>query len=200
MSTEACSSIEYPTGVVGQLGHKQEINQMIYSLGERKVEFRGDYYVAPSASVIGSVVLGHNASVWFNCVLRGDNDIITIGDNSNVQDASVLHVDEGVPLHLGANVSIGHKVMLHGCSVDDNSLIGMNAVILNNARIGKNCLVGASALVTEGKEIPDGSLVLGSPARVARSLTKAEIKSISRIVEHYVQKSALYRKSLREHP
>lgn len=170
---------------------------MIYSLGERRVEFRGDYYVAPSASVIGSVVLGHNASVWFNCVLRGDNDLITIGDNTNVQDASVLHIDEGVPLTLGANVSIGHKVMLHGCSVGDNSLIGINAVVLNNARIGKNCLVGASSLVTEGKEIPDGSLVLGSPGRVARALTETEIANLSRIAEHYVQKSALYRASLR---
>jgi carbonic anhydrase/acetyltransferase-like protein (isoleucine patch superfamily) len=173
---------------------------MIYSLGERNVEFRGDYYVAPSASVIGSVVLGHNASVWFNCVLRGDNDVITIGDNTNVQDASVLHIDEGVPLSLGANVSIGHKVMLHGCSVGDNSLIGMNAVVLNNARIGKNCLVGACALITEGKEIPDGSLVLGSPGRVVRALKESEIKDISRIAEHYAQKSALYRTSLREEP
>lgn len=176
----------------------QGLTKMIYSLGERHVEFRGDHYVAPSASVIGSVVLGHNASVWFNCVLRGDNDIITIGDNTNVQDASVLHIDEGVPLNLGNNVSIGHKVMLHGCTVGDNSLIGINAVILNNARIGKNCLVGASSLVTEGKEIPDGSLVLGSPGRVARTLTEIEIKNISRIAEHYVQKSALYRTSLRE--
>ena len=171
---------------------------MIYSLDDRRVEFRGDYYVAPSASIIGSVVLGHNASVWFNCVLRGDNDVITIGDGTNVQDASVLHIDAGVPLTLGCNVSIGHKVMLHGCSVDDNSLIGINAVVLNNARIGKNCLVGASALVTEGKEIPDGSLVLGSPGRVVRSLTEEEIKGISRIADHYVQKSTLYRNSLRE--
>ena len=171
---------------------------MIYSLDERHVEFRGDYYIAPGASVIGSVVLGHNASVWFNCVLRADNDVITVGDNTNVQDASVLHIDEGVPLTLGANVSIGHKVMLHGCSVGDNSLIGINAVVLNHARIGKNCLVGASALVTEGKEIPDGSLVLGSPGKVVRALTDAEIKGISEIAEHYVQQSALYRRSLRE--
>lgn len=171
---------------------------MIYSLGERHVEFRGDYYVAPSAAVIGSVVLGHNASVWFNCVLRGDNDLITVGDNSNVQDASVLHIDDGLPLTLGANVSIGHKVMLHGCSVGDNSLIGINAVILNHARIGKNCLVGASSLVTEGKQIPDGSLIMGSPARFVRSLSQAEIEGISQIADHYVQKSALYRSSLRE--
>lgn len=171
---------------------------MIYSLGERRVECRGDWYVAPGASVIGSVLLGHNASVWFGCVVRGDNDLITIGDNTNVQDASVLHVDEGVPLTLGANVSIGHKVMLHGCTVEDNSLIGINAVVLNNARIGKNCLVGASSLITEGKEIPDGSLVLGSPGRVVRSLNEAEIAGISAIADHYVQKSALYRTSLHE--
>lgn len=171
---------------------------MIYSLDERHVEFRGDYYVAPNAAVIGSVVLGHDASVWFNCVLRGDNATITIGDNTNVQDGSVLHVDEGVPLTLGKNVSIGHMVMLHGCTVEENSLIGINAVVLNNARIGRNCLVGAGALVTEGKEFPDGSLILGSPARVARSLTEAEIAGISAIADHYVEKSALYRSSLRE--
>jgi len=171
---------------------------MIYSLGERHVEFRGGYYVAPNAAVIGSVVLGQNASVWFNCVLRGDNDIITIGDNTNVQDASVLHVDEGVPLTLGDNVSIGHKVMLHGCTVGDNSLIGINAVVLNHARIGRNSLVGASSLVTEGKEFPDGSLILGSPARVARALTEAEIAGLSQIAEHYVEKSGLYRTSLQE--
>lgn len=169
---------------------------MIYSLGERRPEFRGHYYVAPSAAVIGSVVLGNNASVWFNCVLRGDNDLISIGDNTNVQDASVLHIDEGVPLTLGDNVSIGHKVMLHGCTVGDGSLIGINAVVLNNARIGRHCLVGASALVTEGKEFPDGSLILGSPARVARSLTEAEIAGLAKIAEHYVEKSAIYRASL----
>ena len=173
---------------------------MIYSVGERHVEFRGDYYVAPGASVIGSVILGHNANVWFNCVLRGDNDVITIGDNTNVQDASVLHVDPGFPINLGTNVSIGHKVMLHGCSVGDNSLIGINAVILNGARIGENCLIGASALITEGKEIPDGSLVMGSPGRVVRSLTDVEIAHISEIAGRYVEKSAHYRASLREHP
>lgn len=171
---------------------------MIYSLGERHVEFRGDHYVAPNAAVIGSVVLGRNASVWFNCVLRGDNDVISIGDNTNVQDASVLHVDEGVPLTLGDNVSIGHKVMLHGCMVGNNSLIGINAVVLNHARIGRNSLVGASSLVTEGKEFPDGSLILGSPARVARALTEAEIAGLSQIADHYVEKSELYRTSLQE--
>ena len=144
------------------------------------------------------MVLGNNASIWFNCVVRGDNDVITIGDNTNVQDASVLHIDEGVPLTLGMNVSIGHKVMLHGCSVGDNSLIGINAVILNNARIGRNCLVGASSLITEEKEIPDGSLVLGSPGRIVRQLTEAEMRGISEIANHYVEKSAVYRSSLQE--
>jgi len=171
---------------------------MIYSLGERRAEFLGAHYVAPSASVIGSVVLGNNASVWFNCVVRGDNDVISIGENSNVQDASVLHIDSGVPLTLGANVSIGHMVMLHGCTIGDNSLIGINAVVLNHARIGKNCLIGANALVTEGKQIPDGSLVLGSPGRVARSLTEAEIEGNMEIARHYVEKSKQYRTSLSE--
>ncbi len=123
---------------------------MKYSLDARRVECRGDYYIAPSASVIGSVVLENNASVWFNCVVRGDNDVITIGENTNIQDASVLHIDEGIPLTLGRNVSIGHKAMLHGCTVNDHSLIGINAVILNHAVIGSNCLIGANALVTEG--------------------------------------------------
>ena len=171
---------------------------MIYSLGERRVEFRGDYYIAPSASVIGSVSMGNNASIWFNCVLRGDNDLITIGDNSNIQDASVLHADPGIPLTLGANVTVGHNAMLHGCSVGDNSLVGINTVVLNNARIGKNCLVGACTLITEGKEIPDGSLVLGSPGRVVRSLTEAEIEYIAENADRYVVKSAQYRSSLRE--
>ena len=177
----------------------EDLSDVIYSVGDRHVELRGDYYIAPGASVIGSVILGHNASIWFGCVLRGDNDLITIGDSTNVQDASVLHVDPGCPINLGANVSIGHKVMLHGCSVGDNSLIGINAVILNDARIGKNCLVGASTLITERKEIPDGSLVLGSPGRVVRSLTDAEIERNFETAGHYVQKSALYRTSLREH-
>lgn len=170
---------------------------MLYSLDERNVETRGDYYVAPNATVIGSVILEHNASVWFNCVLRGDNDVITIGENSNIQDASVLHTDAGIRLTLGRNVSVGHKAMLHGCTIDDGSLVGINAVVLNHAVIGKNCLIGANTLVPEGKEIPDGSLVVGSPGRVKRSLTEEEIRDLHRIAEHYVQKSALYRRAFR---
>ncbi|MDX1431949.1 MAG: gamma carbonic anhydrase family protein [Gammaproteobacteria bacterium] len=171
---------------------------MIYSLDSRRVEMRGEYYVAPTASVIGSVVLEHDASVWFNCVLRGDNDTITVGGSSNIQDGSVLHTDSGIPLTIGAQVSVGHKVMLHGCTIGDNSLIGINAVVLNNAVIGRNCLVGANSLITEGKRIPDGSLVLGSPGKVVRSLSEEEIAGIKEIASHYVAKSALYRGALAE--
>lgn len=171
---------------------------MIYSLDSRRVEIRGECYVAPSASVIGSVVLEHDASIWFNCVLRGDNDTITVGESSNIQDGSVLHTDAGIPLTLGTNVSVGHKVMLHGCTVGDNSLVGINAVVLNSAVIGRNCLVGANTLITEGKRIPDGSLVLGSPGKVVRSLEPDEIRGITEIASHYVAKSALYRAALAE--
>jgi carbonic anhydrase/acetyltransferase-like protein (isoleucine patch superfamily) len=170
---------------------------VIYSLGDRRVEFRGDYYIAPTASVIGSVVLGHNASVWFNCVLRGDNEIISLGDNTNIQDATVMHADPGIPLSLAANVTVGHNAMLHGCSVGENSLIGISAVVLNHARIGRNCLVGAGTLITEGKEIPDGSLVLGSPGRVVRKLEAEEIAAIKENANRYVRKSAHYRENLR---
>ena len=170
---------------------------MLYTLEERKVETRGDFFVAHNAVVIGSVVLENNASVWFNCVLRGDNDVITIGENSNVQDGSVLHTDAGIPLTLGKNVSVGHKVMLHGCTIGDGSLVGINAVILNNAVIGRNCLIGANTLISEGKESPDGSLVLGSPGRVKRALSEEEIRGLKEIADHYVQKSALYRRAFK---
>ena len=142
---------------------------MIYSLDERTVELRGDHFVAPNATVIGSVVLENEASVWFNAVVRGDNDLITIGENSNVQDASVLHTDAGIKLTIGKDCTIGHMVMLHGCTIGDCSLIGIKSVILNNTVIGKNCIIGANTLLTEGKTIPDGSLVMGSPGRVVRS-------------------------------
>jgi carbonic anhydrase/acetyltransferase-like protein (isoleucine patch superfamily) len=170
---------------------------MLYSLDDRKVETRGDYFVAHNAVVIGSVVLENNASIWFNCVVRGDNDVITIGENANVQDGSVLHTDAGIPLTLGKDVSVGHKVMLHGCTIGEGSLIGINAVVLNNAVIGKNCIIGANALVPEGKEIPDGSLVIGSPGRVKRALSGDEIRGLKEIADHYVHKSALYRRAFK---
>ena len=170
---------------------------MIYTLGERRVKMRGDCYVADNAAVIGSVVLGHEASVWFNSVVRGDNDVITIGDGTNIQDSAVLHVDEGFPLALGTNVSVGHHAMLHGCTVEDGALVGINAVVLNNAVIGRGSLVGAGALIAEGKMIPERSLVVGSPGRIVRTLTEEDAAGIKRIAHHYVEKARWYREKLR---
>ena len=170
---------------------------MIYELGDRRPEFHGDYFVAPNAAVIGSVVLGRNASVWWGTTVRGDNEVIRIGENVNVQDNSVLHTDSGVPLVLEKNVSIGHLVMLHGCTVGENSLIGIGAIILNRVKVGRNCLIGAGSLIPEGKEIPEGSLVLGVPGRVVRSLTPEEIAMNTWIAEHYVERAAAYRKGLK---
>src|SRR5580658_11262981 len=144
-----------------------------YRLGDRETEFPpgGEYWIAPNAVVIGNVILKKNASVWFGAVLRGDNEAITVGENSNVQDNSVLHTDMGSPLTIGANVTVGHQVMLHGCTIGDGALIGIGAVVLNGAKIGRNCLVGAGALITENKEFPDGTMILGSPAKVVRELS-----------------------------
>jgi carbonic anhydrase/acetyltransferase-like protein (isoleucine patch superfamily) len=152
----------------------QRTEQLIYRLEERRVVRHGETFVAPNATVIGSVVLHEWSSVWFNVVIRGDNDPIVIGPESNIQDGSVLHTDEGVPLTIGRGVTVGHKVMLHGCTIGDYSLIGINAVILNRARIGANCIIGANTLITEGKEIPAGSMVMGSPGKVVRQLTDVE--------------------------
>lgn len=170
---------------------------MIYQLDDRKPVFRGDYFVAHNAAVIGSVVMEPNSSVWWNVTIRGDNDVITLGENVNVQDGSVIHTDGGVPVVLERNVSVGHLVMLHGCTIGENSLIGIGAIILNKAVIGKNCLVGAGAMVTEGKSIPDGSLVLGSPGKVVRALTPEEIATNAWIAQHYVERSAIYRRGLK---
>jgi len=159
---------------------------MLYSLGEYRVRADGDYYVADSATVLGNVLLKSGSSVWFNAVLRGDNELITIGEGSNVQDGSILHTDPGFPLTLGKHVTIGHKVMLHGCTIGDNSLIGINAVVLNGAQIGKNCLIGANALITEGKHIPDNSMVLGSPGKVVKTLTDEQISFLLSAAQGYV--------------
>jgi len=169
---------------------------MIYQLGERRVRAEGEYFVAESATVIGNVLLHANASVWFNAVIRGDNELVTIGENSNVQDGSVLHTDPGSPLLIGSHVTIGHKAMLHGCTVGDNSLIGINAVVLNGVKIGRNCLIGANALVTEGKEIPDNSMVLGSPGRVVRELTPPEIEGLRKSALHYVENARRFKRDL----
>jgi carbonic anhydrase/acetyltransferase-like protein (isoleucine patch superfamily) len=170
---------------------------MIYQLDDRKPRLAGDNFVAPNAAVIGSVVLERNASVWWSVTIRGDNDLITLGENVNVQDNSVLHTDSEVPLVLEKNVSIGHLVMLHGCTVHENSLIGIGAIVLNRAVIGRNCLIGAGSLIPEGKVIPEGSLVLGVPGRVVRQLTPEEIQVNTWIAEHYVERSARYREGLK---
>ena len=170
---------------------------MIYNLADRKLEILGDnYFIADSASVIGSVVMHQNASIWFGAVLRGDNDVITIGENSNVQDQSVLHVDPGFPLTIGKNVTVGHKVMLHGCEIGDNSLVGINSVILNGAKIGKNCLIGANSLISENKVIPDGSLVMGSPGKVVKQLSEDQMKGLEMSALHYVENFKRYKRDL----
>ena len=169
---------------------------MIYELGERKPTFKGDYFVAPNAAVIGSVVMEANASVWWNVTVRADNDLITLGENVNVQDGSVVHTDGGIQVTLAKNVSVGHLVMLHGCTIRENSLIGIGAIILNKAVIGRNCLIGAGATVTEGKVIPDGSLVLGVN-KIVRSLTPEEIATNTWIAEHYVERAHIYRQGLK---
>ena len=171
---------------------------MIYALGERRVVTRGDYFVAESAAVIGSVVLGHNVSVWFGAVVRGDYDTVTIGANSNIQDCVVVHMDDTYPVTIGEGVTVGHHAVVHGCTVGDNSLIGIHAVVMNGARIGENCLVGSNALVTEGKTIPDGSLVLGSPGRVVRSLTDEEIQEINYFSNLYVNNFKLYKRQMQK--
>lgn len=172
----------------------------MYSLGDKSVRARGAHFVAPGAAVIGDVVLGENVSVWFNAVIRADNASIVIEDGSNVQECAVLHVDPSVPMHIGKRVTIGHKAMLHGCSVGDGSLIGMNAVVLNNAVIGKNCLIGANTLVKEGAQIPDGSLVVGSPARVIRQLDAETIAAMDEGTQSYIDKIAFYQNELSEQP
>jgi carbonic anhydrase/acetyltransferase-like protein (isoleucine patch superfamily) len=152
---------------------------MFYNLEDKKVKNSGDNWVAPNASIIGDVTLEKNTSIWFNATLRGDVENIYVGEGSNVQDGSVLHTDPGCPLMIGKNVTVGHLAMLHGCTIGDNSLIGIGAIILNKAKIGKNCIIGANSLITENKEIPNNSLVVGSPAKVIRQLTKDEVKLIT---------------------
>lgn len=172
---------------------------MIYQLGDKKVVLKGTgHFVAPSADVMGDVTLHEGVSVWFNVVIRADKDAITIGAGTNIQDGAVLHVDPGYPMHVGAGVTVGHKVMLHGCTVGDNSLVGINAVVLNGARIGRNCLIGANSLVVENMEIPDGSMVFGSPAKIRRPLTEAEIEGLKLSAQHYVGNGEFFRENLKE--
>ena len=168
----------------------------IYRLGELAPQLQEGVWIAENATVIGDVRLGRNVNIWFGAILRGDNDPITIGDNTNVQDGSVLHTDDGVPLDIGANVTIGHKVMLHGCKVGEGSLIGINAVVLNRAVVGKHCLIGANSLIPEGRVIPDRSLVCGSPGRIIRELTDHEISRLQASADGYVNNALRYQEEL----
>ena len=171
---------------------------MIHSLGEKTVQIVGeDYFIAENATVIGSVIIHNDVSIWFNAVIRGDNDPITIGEGTNIQDGAVIHTDEGIPLKIGKGVTVGHQAMLHGCTIGDNSLIGIHAVILNNAEIGKNCIIGANCLITQGKVIPDNSMVLGSPGKIVREVTEEEIEELKHSAEHYVGNFKRFKKELR---
>lgn len=170
---------------------------MLYKLGEHSPVLEGDgHFIAPNAAVIGRVTLQANSSVWFSCVLRGDVEAIEVGPGSNIQDGTVIHADPGFPARIGANVTVGHNAMLHGCSVGDGSLVGINAVVLNGAVIGKGCLIGANALVTEGMKIPDGSLVLGSPAVVRKTLSAEQQQALAFNAEHYVANATRYAEEL----
>ena len=170
----------------------------LYELDGMAPQLGQGAYVADSAQAIGRVVMGENASLWFGVVARGDSDTLTIGRNSNIQDLSMLHADAGVPLTIGENVTVGHHVVLHGCTVGDNSLIGIGAVVLNNAKIGRNCIVGAGSVVTEGKEFPDNSLIIGAPAKVVRTLDEASAERLRANAQHYVDNSERFRKGLKK--
>ena len=168
----------------------------IHRLDDRIPRIHASAWVADNATVVGEVELEEDASVWFGSILRGDSALLRIGRRSNVQDGSVIHADEGIPTTVGDDVSIGHLVMLHGCTIGDGSLIGIGAVVLNHARIGKHCLVGARSLVTEGKEFPDGSLIMGSPAVAVRTLSEAQIEGLRRVAAHYVANARRFRAGL----
>ncbi len=170
----------------------------IYKIDQKTPQIAASAWVAPNATVIGDARLGDNVSIWWNAVLRGDNDPIHIGANSNIQDGSVLHTDEGVPMHIGANVTVGHMVMLHGCTVGDNSLIGIGSVILNRAVIGKHSIVGANTLIPEGKVFPDGVLIVGSPGKVVRDLSEEEKARLQKSADHYVDNARRYASRLVE--
>ena len=170
----------------------------IYQLDDMQPTLHESVWVADSARVIGQVTLAESSSVWFGAVVRGDTAAIHIGRGSNIQDNSVLHADEGLPLVIGENVTVGHQVMLHGCTIGDGSLIGIQAVVLNGAKIGKNCLVGAGALVTEGKEFPDGCMILGSPAKAVRQLSPEQLEGLKMSAQHYMDNARQYKAGLKK--
>jgi carbonic anhydrase/acetyltransferase-like protein (isoleucine patch superfamily) len=171
----------------------------LFSIGERRVQLRGEHhYVAYDATLVGDITLEAEVSVWFKVVIRAENDSVTIGEGSNIQDGSVLHVDPGYPLRLARRVTVGHKVMLHGCSIGEGTLIGINSVVMNGARIGCHSLIGANTLIAEGKEIPDGVLVLGSPGKVVRELKQEEKDYLLKIAQGYIDRGKWYKKELKE--
>lgn len=169
----------------------------IYQLGEHAPDIAPSAYVTDSANVIGKARIEANASIWFDVTIRGDNELITVGENSNVQEGCILHTDPGCPLTIGSNVTIGHQAMLHGCTIGEGSLIGIQAVILNGAKIGRNCLVGAGALITEGKEFPDNSLIIGSPAKAVRVLTEEDVARMHGNTANYVMRGQQFKKELK---
>jgi carbonic anhydrase/acetyltransferase-like protein (isoleucine patch superfamily) len=170
----------------------------IYELDGIAPQLAAGAWVADSAQVMGQVEMAENASVWYGCVVRGDSEMIRIGRNSNIQDLSVLHADPGVPLTIGDDVTVGHQVMLHGCTIGDGTLVGIQAVVLNTAKIGKNCIVGAGSVVTEGKEFPDNSLIVGSPAKAIRTLDADAVAKFQAIPPHYVQNARRHRAGLKK--
>ena len=170
----------------------------VYQLDDRIPQIDPSAWVAESAQVMGAVTLGANASVWFEATVRGDTEHIHIGAGTNIQDGSVLHADYGRPLTIGQNVTVGHMVMLHGCTIGDESLIGIGAVVLNGAKIGKNCLVGAGSLVTEGKEFPDGSMIMGTPAKVVRQLSTEQIEGLRQSAKHYIDNAHRFKVGLKK--
>jgi carbonic anhydrase/acetyltransferase-like protein (isoleucine patch superfamily) len=174
---------------------------VIYSFGRRCVQTVGeDYYIAPGAQVIGSVRFGAGASVWFNCVLRGDSEWINLGEGVNVQDGTVVHADAGEPVNLGNNVSVGHQALLHGCTVGESTLIANGAMVLDRARIGRHCVIAAGALIPPDKIIPDGSLVMGVPGKIVRSVSDADLELIAHVAQHYRERIALYKRDLKIDP
>ena len=169
---------------------------MIYQLEDAVPQIHASAWVAENATLAGQITLQKDVSIWFNAVLRAEHAPITVGEGSNIQDGSVCHVDPGMPLTIGRSVTVGHKVMLHGCTIGDESLIGINAVILNGAKIGRHCLIGANSLIPEGKEIPDGSLVMGSPGKIVRTLSEAQMEGLKASAMHYVENGRRYKASL----
>ena len=170
----------------------------IYQLDDSSPTVHPSAWVAENAQVMGSVTLAEGSSVWFGVVIRGDTSTISVGKGSNIQDNSVLHADDGMPLVIGEGVTVGHQVMLHGCTVGNNSLIGIGAIVLNGAKIGNNCLVGAGALVTEGKEFPDGSMIIGSPAKAVRMLSTEQIEGLKMSAKHYMHNASRYKTGLKK--